>query len=257
MFEKPQTIRLAAYFGIVAALAYLILGAGATGGVRTFDPFQPVNWDLQMQATAARFPGHFFLGGLLVLIHLFAAFFFLALAQRAYCMHPTSAAMAGGLLLAAVATGMLQRIWQVFGAELAAVRYVSLGEGSELRAALQHAYQLSSAIDGFLIAVAVSFSIPGFALMAYALRHLAGMGRVLMPAFLLASATQFLAILAVGYAFNVGRVEHAFSRLTLGLAAIGAWALPVVATALGAFWLLGQTAPPEEKIREVPIRKAA
>lgn len=239
MFEKPQTLRLAAYMGMLASLTYLLLGLSATASIRTINPFGALSWETQIQVAAARFPEQFVVGGILVVVHLFAAIFFLALANRAARMHPTSAIIGGGLLIGAVATSAFHRIWEVFGADLLAVRYVSV-ENADLKTPLMQAFQLSSAVDGVILATAITLSIPGFLALSYALRELPGIEKLPATGFLLAAVTQFLAVLAIGYAFNLGRLEHRFDRILVAISTLGAWVVPVLATGIAAYWLLKQ-----------------
>lgn len=241
MFEKPQALRLAAYLGMVVVLCYLVIGVRATIAIAFVDPFASVNWEQQIQQAANAFRSRFFAGGLLLVIHIFAGIFFLALTAMAAKTHPTTGTIGGGLLLSAVGVSFVHRIWEVFGADLLAVRYVSLREG-EIRTALLQAYQLNAAVESLLIAVAISISIPGFLVMAYALTGCCrGKWLSVSAAFALAGATQFLAILAIGLAFAQARFEQAMNTLLVVLAALGAWAAPVLALGLAVFWMLKRT----------------
>lgn len=232
MFENRIIIRVAGYMGMLAALGYVAMSRSA-GPSHLLNALDATAWDASMNVIATP-PDGLFAAGVVLGADLCAVFFLLALASRAARLQPVSAVSGAALLISSVAISGAWCAWQIFGNGAAA--------HAQSKAGLQQASQMNVSPDMVFVATAVSLAIPGFACMAYAVRKLKRVERLMTPAFALAAFAQLLSVLVAGYALTAGSPRNELRQFLAAASSLGAWVAPAIAWMSGAFWLARQAA---------------
>ncbi len=242
MFRQPLALRAASLCGLVAAVAFFVIGWNLTARFGRWDPYAAVDWQQMMTSAPVNFGADFFLHSFIALAAMAALFFFLALGARLYRGHPTSTVTGLGFLGLAVGVLTIYNVWAAFGKDLVVLRYRSTSDEA-LRQTLQHLYQAGFLDVPVITGIMAYFALVGFIFLGNAFRG-QGSGRVTTAGCWLSAAGLLFAVLALSYGYDRMFAASEFHRTLMMAGQVGLWLLPSITIAWSAAWLWLATGVP-------------